>query len=129
MPFELDCFTFNGAKYRFVLPDIAVWAPRPKEEDDAEWVHIPYAIGAHNYLSAGEGKMPVQWSPPGGIVVPTPADYTIFRDSAGNDFFTLTVPWGTETARLLPGSLVGLIPQGRTTISHYIGSVTWEWTP
>lgn len=110
-------FTFNGAAYRLIIPALNQSAPAPEPGDPGAWVHIPY--GGNKFETDGTTLQTI-WSPEGGIMIMSSADYATFN-TLRRRFGTLTTPWGTFRARL---ARLNVVPYDDDT---YRGTATWEW--
>lgn len=117
-------FTFNGATFYLLAPELNRREPQPLAASTGQWVNIPYAVTNANVFITTGTRLHVVWRPQAGIVVPTEADLAIILAAAGDTFYTLETWWGSKTARLVPDS-VQLVP---SYIGFATGSVQWEWT-
>lgn len=118
MSYPSDNFSYSSATYRLIIPSLNVLCPEPSPGDPGEWVHVPH--GGNKFETDGSVLHTI-WTPDGGIVIPNPDHYPIFR-SLLRRFAPLQTKWGTFNARLAK-----LDVRYHSDDGSFRGSVTWEW--
>lgn len=117
--------SFGAGQFRLLLQSDRLRAPRPRPATGGLWVHVPY--GGNKYEWDGTFEHTV-WTPSGGILIPTPDDwtggvntnYTAIEALYGRTA-ALVTPWGTFTARLAQ------LDVARSNDDSYEGAASWEW--
>lgn len=112
-------FSFGGGLYKLIVPERNQRVPRPRAGTTGAWVHIPYST--RNLWESDAGRLHTVWTPDGGIVIPTPADYAIF-EGLYDRFGSLITPWGTVNARL------DTLDVAEYTDGTFRGACAWSWS-